>query len=101
MMPVGLRETNAVPLVAIVRELEASSVIEIGVIHAVTRVDVENPRGVEEQRKILEDYRDRRLYDRDRTHCSNIKRIATQLQSGDPSPEASAGLDRLNRVLSP
>ena len=42
--------------------------IEIGVIHAVTRVNVEDPQAIKAQREILEDYRDRRLYDRDRTH---------------------------------
>jgi hypothetical protein len=84
---------------AIVRELEASSVIEIGVIHAVTRVDVDNPKAVKIQRAILEDYRDRRLYDRDRTHCSNIKRMATQIQSGDPSPGTFEALERLDQVL--
>ena len=98
-MPVGLRESNAIPLMAILRELESSSVIEIGVIHAVTRVDVEAPTAVEVQRTILEDYRDRRLYDRDRTHCSNIKRIATRIRGDDDSAEASAALGRLDDAL--
>jgi hypothetical protein len=100
-LPGELRETNAVPLMAIVRELEASSVIEIGVIHAVTRVNAEDPKAVKTQRGILEDYRDRRLYDRDRTHCSNIKRIATQIQSADGSPEGSEELKPLDQVLVP
>lgn len=98
-MPVTLRESNAIPLMAILRELESSSVIEIGVIHAVTRVNVEAPTAVETQRAILEDYRDRRLYDRDRTHCSNIKRIATQVTGDDDSAEASAALERLDDAL--
>lgn len=98
-MPVSLRESNAIPLMAILRELESSSVIEIGVIHAVTRVNVEAPTAVEAQRTILEDYRDRRLYDRDRTHCSNIKRIATQITGDDDSAEASAALERLDDAL--
>lgn len=100
-LPRELRETNAVPLLGIVRELEASSVIEIGVLHAVSRVSVEDPQAVKTQRAILEDYRDRRLYDRDRTHCSNIKRIATQIPSTDESSQASQQLERLDQVLLP
>lgn len=98
-MPINLRATNAVPLMAILRELESSSVIEIGVIHAVTRVDVEDPTAVRTQRTILEDYRDRRLYDRDRTHCSNIKRIATQIKPAEESADGSRSLRNLDEAL--
>jgi hypothetical protein len=100
-LPFELRETNAVPLLGIVTELGASSVIEIGVIHAVTRVNVEDPRAIKAQREILEDYRDRRLYDRDRTHCSNIKRISTQLRSADETAQAVQELQRLDQELVP
>jgi hypothetical protein len=99
-LPSGLRETNAVPLMAIVRELEASSVIEIGVIHAVTRANVEDPQAIKTQRTILEDYRDRRLHDRDRTHCSNISRIRTQLQPVDGASGGSAEFEHLGSLLS-
>lgn len=98
-LPIGLRETNAVPLLAIVRELEASSVIEIGVLHAVTRVNVENPEDIKTQRAILEDYRGRRLHDRDRTHCSNLRRIRTQLQHTEGAPKATADFKRLDTLL--
>lgn len=100
-LPFEVRETNAVPLLGIVTELEASSVIEIGVIHAVTRVNVEDPQAIRAQREILEDYRDRRLYDRDRTHCSNIKRISTQLRSADETSPAVQELQRLDEELVP
>jgi hypothetical protein len=100
-LPSELRRTNAVPLVGIVRELEASSVIEIGVIHAVTRVRVADADAVTTQRRILEDYRDRRLYDRDRTHCSNIKRIATQIRTADGSLRHSPETAPLDQVLAP
>jgi len=95
-LPRELLETNAAPLMGIVSELQASSVIEIGVVQAVTRVDAEDPMAVKRQREILEDYRDRRLFDRDRTHCSNINRIATQIRPSE-SPAAS----ELDAVLTP
>jgi hypothetical protein len=96
-LPRELLETNAAPLLGIVSELQASSVIEIGVVQAVTRVNIEDPEAVKTQRAILEDYRDRRLYDRDRTHCSNIDRIATQIR---PAGESSASAE-LDQVLAP
>ncbi|HWC41675.1 MAG TPA: hypothetical protein VHK02_06790 [Actinomycetota bacterium] len=99
-LPRELLETNAAPLLAIVSELQASSVIEIGVIQAVGRVKVDDPQAIRRQREILEDYQQRRLYDRDRTHCSNIDRIATQLRAPlGQSP--STKLDELNAVLQP
>jgi hypothetical protein len=99
-LPRELLETNAAPLLAIVSELQASSVIEIGVIQAVGRVKVDDPQAIRQQREILEDYEQRRLYDRDRTHCSNIDRIATQLRA--PLGQApSTKLDELNAVLQP
>ena len=99
-LPRELLETNAAPLLAIISELQASSVIEIGVIQAVGRLKADDPQAITRQREILEDYQQRRLYDRDRTHCSNIDRIATQLRAPlgqSPSPK----LDELNAVLEP
>jgi hypothetical protein len=66
-LPRELLETNAAPLLGIVSELQASAVIEIGVVQAVTRVNVEDPQAIKAQREILEDYHDRRLYVRDGT----------------------------------
>jgi len=97
-LPRELLETNAAPLLGIVSELQASSVIEIGVVKAVTRVNVEDPQAIKEQREILEDYHDRRLYERDGTHCSNIDRIATQIR---PAAEPSAASAELDQVLAP
>jgi hypothetical protein len=97
-LPRELLETNAAPLLGIVSELQASSVIEIGVVQAVTRVNVEDPQAIKTQREILEDYQDRRLYVRDGTHCSNIDRIATQLRRDAASSAATAELDQ---VLTP
>lgn len=99
-LPRELLETNAAPLMAILTELQASSVIEIGVIQAVSRVKVDDPQAVRRQREILEDYEQRRLYDRDRTHCSNIDRIATQLRAPQGQSPTSK-LDELNEILMP
>ena len=97
-LPRELLQTNAAPLMGIVSELQASYVIEVGVIQAVSRVKVEDPQAISQQREILEDYQQRRLYDRDRTHCSNIDRIATQLRA----PQGTyATLDELDGVLTP
>ena len=100
-LPRELLQTNAAPLLGIVSELQASYVIEVGVIQTVSRVKVDDPVAVSLQREILEDYQQRRLYDRDRTHCSNIDRIATQLPAAKETPGASAKLDELNGVLIP
>jgi hypothetical protein len=100
-LPRELLETNAVPLMVLVDELAASSMIEIGVIQAVTGVDASNRQAIRTQRRILEDYRQRRLYDRDRTHCSNIDRIATQLRAPHEASGAQAKLDELDQVLGP
>jgi hypothetical protein len=99
-LPRELLETNAAPLMAILTELQASSIIEIGVIQAVSRVKVDDPQAVRRQREILEDYEQRRLYDRDRTHCSNIDRIATQLRAPHGQSPTSK-LDELNEILMP
>jgi hypothetical protein len=99
-LPRELLETNAAPLMGILSELQSSSVIEIGVIQAVSRVKVDDPQAVRKQREILEDYQNRRLYDRDRTHCSNIDRIATQLRAPHGHAQPSK-LDQLNEVLEP
>jgi hypothetical protein len=98
-LPRELRDTNAAPLLAILRELEASSVIELGVISAVTRVDPESDSEIKAQRTILEDYRDRRLHDRDRTHCSNIRRILTQVRSHAEGPGGSDRIGVVDTVL--
>jgi hypothetical protein len=100
-LPRELLETNAVPLMVLVDELAASSMIEIGVIQAVTGVDASNRQAIRTQRTILEDYQQRRLYDRDRTHCSNIDRIATQLRAPHEVSGARAKLDELDQVLGP
>jgi hypothetical protein len=97
-LPRELLETNAAPHLGIVSELQASSVIEIGVVQAVTRVNVEDPQAIKAQREILEDYHARRLYERDGTHCSNINRIATQIR---PAAESSAASAELDQVLTP
>lgn len=85
----------------LVDELAASSMIEIGVIQAVTGVDASNRQAIRTQRTILEDYQQRRLYDRDRTHCSNIDRIATQLRAPHEVSGARAKLDELDGPGSP
>jgi hypothetical protein len=100
-LPRELVQTNAAPLMGIVSELQASYVIEVGVIQAVIRVNVEDPQAVRQQRAILEDYLQRRLYDRDRTHCSNINRIATQLRATHTTAGTPPTLDELNQVLIP
>jgi hypothetical protein len=100
-LPRELVHTNAAPLMGIVSELQASYVIEVGVIQTVIRVNVEDPQAVRLQRAILEDYLQRRLYDRDRTHCSNINRIATQLRAVHTTAGTPPILDELNRVLIP
>ena len=100
-LPKELRDTNAAPLLAILRELEASSVIELGVINAVIRVDPENRQQIQEQRAILKDYSDRRLHDRDRTHCSNIRRILTQVRSNSAGAGASNRITVVDAVLVP
>jgi len=100
-LPTTLRETNAGPLLGIVRELEASSIVELGVINAVANVDVENREAIHEQRLILSDYRDRRLHDRDRTHCSNIGRILTQVRSEPTGPTAGTRVQVVDEVLEP
>ncbi len=98
-LPRELLQTNAAPLMAIVSELQASTVIEIGVIQSVAAVDAGDRQAVATQRRILEDYQGRRLYDRDRTHCSNIDRIATQIRT--PYEGTSPELDQLDEVLTP
>ena len=100
-LPVELRDTNAVPLLAILRELEASSVIELGVISAVKNLDPADPQQIAEQQTILDDYADRRLHDRDRTHCSNIRRILTQVHDHAAGPGASERVQAVDAVLAP
>jgi hypothetical protein len=100
-LPRELLETNAVPLMVLVDELAASSMIELGVIQAVTGAEASNRQAIRTQRRILEDYQQRRLYDRDRTHCSNIDRIATQLRAPHHASGAKAKLDELDQVINP
>jgi len=100
-LPQELRGTNAAPLLNIVRELEASSIIELGVISAVTQVDAEDRQAIRLQRDILADYHDRRLYDRDRTHCSNIRRTLTQVGKAAEGSGDASQLRVVNDVLRP
>jgi hypothetical protein len=100
-LPRELLQTNAKPLTVLVEELEKSSMVEIGVIRAVTRVDVSDPQAVQTERRNLEDYQQSRLYDRDRTHCSNIDLIAAQLRTPHEDAGAQAKIDELDQVLYP
>lgn len=92
-LPRELTEANAARLLRIVEELKKSYVVELGPAQAVMRVDVEDRQAVRDLHQELEDYYQARLFDHERTHCTNIDRLAARL-----SPDAR---DRLDEVLYP
>jgi hypothetical protein len=79
---VPVRSDNAHLFLAIVEELRRSYVTEMRLIQRVARVNVSDRRAVEELRYQLEDYKLQGGRDLDRTHCSSIRRIASEIERG-------------------
>jgi hypothetical protein len=79
---VPVRADNAHLFLAIVEELRRSYVTEMSLIQRVARVNVSDRPAVEELRYQLEDYELQGGRDLDRTHCSSIRRIASEIERG-------------------
>lgn len=78
-LPPGYLDGNAAALLTIVEELKNSYKVELKVIQAIKNLDVTNSEVVAQLTRYLGDYYQSRDFDRERTHCHNIDRIARTL----------------------
>ena len=83
-LPRDIAGSDAAQLLRIVEELRCSYSAEIGIIDEVERVNSEDPQAVKSLYQDLEARRSGRLFDNERTHCSNIWRIGRALYQKRP-----------------
>src|SRR5262245_3555109 len=78
-LPPNYLNGNAAPLLAIVEELRNSYRVELRIIQTIKNLDVTQPEAVGQLALDFESYNQYRDFDRERTHCHNIDRIARTL----------------------
>jgi DNA repair ATPase RecN len=99
-LPADYLSGNAAALLRILEELQRSFQEELFLVQAVKNLDIRDYQAVDRLSVFLEDYQQRRLFDRERTHCHNIQRIVyTLLPASDTSTDPS--ISELQNVLQP
>lgn len=78
-LPPDFLNGNAAALLAIVEELKNSYKVELRIIQTIKNLDVTQPEAVDQLARDFEDYHQYNDFDRERTRCHNIDRIARTL----------------------
>jgi hypothetical protein len=102
-LPPNYLDGNAAALLAIVEELRNSYKVELRIIQTIKNLDVTRPEAVDQLASDFESYHQYRDFDRERTHCHNIDRIArtllVPLRAGSQTDRARVA--QLENLLAP